>query len=134
MKIEYKGKFITNFSDWKQFITSGKEKKHWKEGRSACSLTDYITNNNGEAFINKEVSKVIGEHLTFELAYPEYVVKFDTYRGGRVHDLGIYGKTATGKTVFQKVKGLCFLITENTWVIYLNLINCTNKTDLKNRT
>jgi hypothetical protein len=104
MKVEYKGKLISNISEWEKFIFSGTKKKHWKEGRSAYSIADFIINNNGERFIQKEVSKVIGEDLSLDSAEPEYVVRFDRFGHGREHDLGIFGKTASGKSIFIGVE------------------------------
>ena len=100
MIVEYKGKQISNIKDWKKCA----KKKDWKVGRSAYSLADFIINKKGETYINNEVSKVIGEDLTLNKSYPEHEVRFDKYGQGRVHDLGIYGTTKSGKKVFIGVE------------------------------
>lgn len=104
MIVKYKGKEIKNLKDWEKYIFSGKKKKHWKEGRSAYSIANFIINDNGEQYIKNEVSKLIGEELRLVIAHPEYEVPFDGFVHGREHDLGIYGKTASGKTIFIGVE------------------------------
>ena len=43
MIIEYKGNAINNILDWEKYIfTDTKKAKHWKVGRSAYSLADFI--------------------------------------------------------------------------------------------
>ena len=100
MKIEYKGKSITNLCEWETEIFSGAKKKHWKDGRSAKSIADFILNKKGEQYIKDEVSKVISEDVTLKVAYPEFEVKFDKFGHGREHDLAILGKTKSGKQIF----------------------------------
>jgi len=100
MKIKFNGKTISNIKDWEKEVFSGKKKIHWKVGRSAYSLADFIINKNGKVDIKKEIIKVIGVDLTFNIAHPEYEVQFDKFGHGREHDLGIFGVTKSGKKVF----------------------------------
>ena len=104
MKIEYNGKTISNILDWEKYIFSSKKKKHWKVGRSAYSLADFIIHKKGENFIKDEVSKIIKEDLCFDKAEPEFEVRFDKYGHGREHDLAIWGKTTSGKSIFIGVE------------------------------
>lgn len=101
MRIEYKGTLVKNIIDWGKIIfKSENKKKHWELGRSAYSLADFILNKNGVELIKSEVVEVLKEDVIFDVAYPEYEVRFDNFGKGREHDLGIYGKTDSGKTVF----------------------------------
>lgn len=102
MRIEYKGNTISNLADWERFAFSGKKARHWAEGdgRSAFSLADFIIDNDGKQKIIELVSAQINEDFTLDLAHPEYEARFDKYGQGREHDLGIFGKTVTGKKIF----------------------------------
>lgn len=104
MRIEFKGSAISNIAEWENFAFSGKKAKHWKEGRSAFSLADYVSNNNGKQRIIELVSAQINDDFTLDLAHPEYEARFDSYGHGREHDLGIFGKTASGKKIFVGVE------------------------------
>lgn len=59
-----------------------------------------MINENGKEFIAKQISEVIGENLVLEKAIPELETRFDKYKNGREHDLGIWGKTDSGKSIF----------------------------------
>ena len=104
MRIEFKGSAISNLAEWENFAFSGKKAKHWREGRSAFSLADYVSNNNGQQRIIELVSAQINDDFTLDLAHPEYEARFDSYGHGREHDLGIFGKTASGKKIFVGVE------------------------------
>jgi len=101
MKIIYKNKEITSCDDWRDtiFLKTNKA-KHWKKGRSAYSLADFIMNENGEEIIKNKVADILSEKITFNEAFPEYEVRFDKFGHGREHDLGIFGTTESGKSVF----------------------------------
>jgi len=100
MRIEFKGNTISNLEEWKNLVFSGKKARHWQEGRSAFSLADFITNNNGEQKIIELLAAQINGNFTLDLGHPEYEVSFDKYGHGREHDLGVFGKTDTGKKIF----------------------------------
>ena len=101
MKIEYKGTPVRSIIDWEKIVfKSENKKKHWESGRSDYSLADFILNKNGVELIKSEVVEVLKEDVIFDVAYPEYEVRFDNFGKGREHDLGIYGETDSGKTVF----------------------------------
>jgi len=100
MTVEFKGQSIANLEDWENLIFTGKKKKQWKEGRSAYSLADFILKQNDMKEIEALVAPVINGNFVLDKACPEYEARFDTYRHGREHDLGIWGKTEKGKTLF----------------------------------
>ncbi len=93
---------IKDIEDWENHIfKSGKREKHWKVGRSAWAIADYMMNRNGEAVINSIISNLLSESVVFEKAIPELEIRFDKYGHGREHDLGIYGSTITSnKKIF----------------------------------
>lgn len=96
-----KGNLINNINDWENTVfKSSKKKKHWKVGRSAYELANFIMNSNGEATIKKIVSELINENFSFVNATPELEIRFDNYGHGREHDLGIWGITESKKNIF----------------------------------
>lgn len=96
-----KGNQIKNINDWEALVfQSSKKKKHWKVGRSAHSLADFMMSGNGETFIKKIVSELLKENISFEKAITELEIRFDLYGHGREHDLGIWGTTDSKKKVF----------------------------------
>ena len=96
--INNNNKPIKNINDWKKEIPQ----KDWVAGRSAYSLADFILNRNGLEKIKFILKEILKEEIVFEKEIPEYEVKFDNYIGnGRLHDLGIWGKTkSSNKTLF----------------------------------
>jgi len=96
-----KGNLIKTIEEWKElFIGNPKKNFHWKEGRSAYELANFMLNENGEKILSNLISNVIGESLYFEKAIPELETRFDKYGHGREHDLGLWGITKSGKSVF----------------------------------
>ena len=105
MRIEDKtGNEITNLEVWKELFNTPQQKKHWKPGRSAHSIADFIIHHNGGEKISALIAKVLNESVILEKAIPEYEVPFDKYGRGRVHDLGVFGKTQSGKSLFVGVE------------------------------
>ena len=101
MRIENtEGKPLNCLDDWKSIH----KPTQWKEGRSAYSVADFIVNREGACKLRDRVSSVLGEPVTFHKIIPEYEVKFDQYGKGRFHDLGIFGKTQSGKSLFVGVE------------------------------
>ena len=95
-----------DIQDWgdKVFTPDTKKAKDWKDGRSAKALAEFMLKD-GEEIIKEEVVKLLREEIEFSYAIPELEVKFDDYAGkGRVHDLGIYGKTKSGNSIFIGVE------------------------------
>ena len=101
MKIETSdGKPLRSLAEWRAVH----KPEHWKPGRSAHSVADFIANRNGARRLSQHVSEVLGESVEFHKIIPEHKVKFDQYRNPRVHDLGIYGETESGKSLFVGVE------------------------------
>jgi hypothetical protein len=94
------GQPISSFEHWSQIFFSGKKTRHWKEHRSAYSLAKYVMHFNGLELIRSNIAGAINEPLEFSKAIIEQEVRFDSYGHGREHDLGIHGKTASGKSLF----------------------------------
>ena len=94
------GKPISSISDW----STVQDPKHWVRGRSAYSLAEFILNRDGVRLLSRAISAVLGESVEFHKAIPEHKVKFDQHRNPRAHDLGIYGETESGKSLFVGVE------------------------------
>lgn len=83
------GKPITELSDWEKVT----RKEHWKEGRSALSLADFVVNKGGLNHFGNIVEQVLNDEIVVEKAVPEFVVNFDEFDNGRQHDLAIWADT-----------------------------------------
>ena len=99
--VDYHGGAISNLHEWERHFDNP---KHWKRGRSAYSLADFILNHNGAALLESRVSSVVSQRVAFERATPEYLAKFDSYRSPSHLDLGIFGKVASGRGLFVGVE------------------------------
>ena len=95
---------LCTLRDWENLYGRLRKSKHWKEGHSAHSLATFIVEQKGVDILQKRVADACGESVTFERSIVEYKVPFDEYRSPRVHDLGIYGQTETGKKLFVGVE------------------------------
>lgn len=97
---------IATLDDWEQQIFKAtKKEKHWKVGRSAHSIADYMMNKNGEQTIKEIVAELLSEDVILERATPELEIRFDKYGHGREHDLGIFGRTVkSDKSIFIGVE------------------------------
>ena len=101
MRIEdSKGNLLTCLDDWKAL----QEPDQWKPGRSAHSIADFVVNRQGASRFRDRVSSVLGESVVLLKLIPEYQVRFDRYGKGRIHDLGIFGTTASGQSLFVGVE------------------------------
>lgn len=101
MRIENtEGTPLNCLDDWKSIHKS----TQWKQGRSAYSVANFIVKRDGARKLRDRVSSVLGSLVTFHKIIPEYEVKFDQYGKGRFHDLGIFGKTQSGKSLFVGVE------------------------------
>ncbi len=87
---------------WEDLFCGIDSNKHWKEGRSAQSLAEFILNRNGEDEIKSVVNSILRNDKIGELseAVIECYCPFDSYRTPRRQDMGIWGKTISGRTVF----------------------------------
>jgi hypothetical protein len=95
-----KGTEVRNINDWYSIFKSSRKESHWKDGRSAKSLADFMMNGHGQTFIRNIVRDLLKEDVSFENAIPECEMRFDNYGHGREHDLAIWGTTASNKKVF----------------------------------
>jgi hypothetical protein len=93
-------KNVKDIKEWEEIFNP----KHWKVGRSAYELANFMLNKNGENVIKQLLDDTLKEKITFSKGYIEYEVKFDEYKNGRVHDLGIWGKTNSNKTIFVGIE------------------------------
>ena len=105
MKIESKdGKVINTLEDWASLYDTPQQSHQWKEHRSAYSVADFMLNRNGADRLQRRVSEAVEDSVSFERIVPEYEQRFDSFGRGRVHDLGIFGNTADGRSVFVGVE------------------------------
>ena len=103
--VDYHDRAISTLDEWQEhFVKRTKKPEHWKKGRSAYSLADFILNCNGAAILESRVSSVILQRVAFEWATPEYKAKFDRYRNPSQLDLGIFGRVGTGSSLFVGVE------------------------------
>ena len=103
MRIETtQGAEIRSLDDWKKLYDS--QSHQWKEHRSAYSVADFMLNRNGADRLRARVSNVLLEEVTFDRAIPEYEIEFDEYGKGRVHDLAVFGRVSSGKSLFVGVE------------------------------
>lgn len=78
----------------------GKE-KHWKNGRSAKETAKHWVHTIPKQFLETLKDK----EYSYELCSPEYVTKFDNYKGeGRNHDLLLIAKDKEGKKVVISIE------------------------------
>ena len=79
------GHEIASLEDW----ASLHKKIHWKKGRSAYSVADFILNRDGMAHLESRLSEVLRKEVSISRVTPEKEIRFDKYGRGRVHDLAI---------------------------------------------
>lgn len=105
MRIENSsGNEITSLEEWAAIYANPQQSHQWKEHRSAYSVAEFMLNHNGGDAIQSRVSEALGYSVQLDRAIPEYEVRFDQYGRGRVHDLGVFGHTKTGKSIFVGVE------------------------------
>lgn len=91
---------ITTLDQWSATV----RRTHWKEGRSAYSLADFILNRNGTAHLESRISSAISQPIILKQGTPEYAAKFDRYGGPARLDIGISGQTISGESLFVGVE------------------------------
>ena len=57
---------------------------HWKEGRSAHSIADFILNRDGTAHLQSRLSRVLSREVSIRLIIPEKQIRFDGYGRGTI--------------------------------------------------
>ena len=96
-----RGNDITNFEHWGQCIRKG----HFKNGRSAYALADFILNREGTGILESRLSAVLSQPVKFQRATPEFRAKFDSHRGNPSNlDLGIWGNAGPEASLFLGVE------------------------------
>ena len=92
-----KGNDIATMEQWGARVSGG----HFREGRSAYSLADFILNRNGAAILESRLSSVLSQPVNLQRAIPEFRASFDSY-GGRpsIPDLGIFGTVGSKSSLF----------------------------------
>ena len=93
---------IKDVRDWvKSFDSSSKDEK----GHSALSLAEFCSRAKIEEEFNVMLKPVFqSENFILQTAQPEKSSRFDNYSKQRIHDLAIYGKTDSGKSIFVGVE------------------------------
>ena len=103
--ISWKGNEISSLENWASLFSESHKSRHWKEGRSAYSLSDFIMNHGGGAHLESRISSVLSQPVKLETATPEFLAKFDSYKGNRSNlDLGINGRVGSGASLFVGVE------------------------------
>lgn len=104
--IEYFGEkeAIETYDEWERIFKEVKP-KHWKEGRSAQSLADFMMKKDGFACVKNLVGKAIGKPLyEIEKVTIEGRVAFDDNNHSREHDLAVVARTESNQSVFIGVE------------------------------
>ena len=96
-----KWKDIHNVEDW---VNSFNDSKNDEDGKSAKTLAQFCKENDVESIIKEWIAPIVKEEFSLDSAIPDMSTKFDDYGKGRTHDLGIYGKTVSGKRIFIGVE------------------------------
>ncbi len=89
--ISPKGNEISTLDQWGACV----RRVHWKEGRSAYSLAEFILNQNGTDYLVSRISSVLSQQVKLETATPEFRARFDDYRGPSNLDLGTFGRVGS---------------------------------------
>lgn len=91
--VDSQGQEIVNLEQWRSRAFDRTSKaRHWKEGRSAHSLAEFVMNRNGASYLEERISSVLSRQATLEQATPEFLARFDPYPGNPSNlDLGISG-------------------------------------------
>ena len=77
---------------------------HWKKGRSAYTLADFVLNGEGASHLESRLSGVLEREASICLITPEKEVRFDRYGRGRFHDLAIEGVVGSDMSLFVGVE------------------------------
>ena len=94
------GRQLDSVDDWRGLH----DPEQWRQGRSAYSVADFIVNRRGARKVQERISSVLGEPVILHKLIPEYEVRFDRHGKGRFHDLGIFGETYSGSSLFVGVE------------------------------
>ena len=108
--VDSRGRTISSLDQWRSLVFDGTSKRrHWKKGRSAHSLAEFIMGDRwGAAYLDGRLSSVLAQSASLEEATPEYLARFDSQPGIPSNlDLGIIGQVdceAPGSRLFVGVE------------------------------
>ena len=98
--IDSNGNDITTMEQWSESVRPS----HWKPGRSAYSLADFIMNRTGATHLESRTSSVLSQPIRLEQGRPEYSAEFDRHGNPARLDIGISGQTGSGESLFVGVE------------------------------
>ena len=81
------GRPITSMEEWATIHNP----RHWREGRSAYAVADFILHQDGAAHLESRLAETLGGEVALDAITPEMEVRFDSFGKGRMHDLGVSG-------------------------------------------
>ncbi len=90
------GNEITSMEGWSGYVRAS----HWKPGRSAYSLADFVMNQGGAEVLAGRVSSALSQVVTLERATPEYAARFDNLGTPSYLDLGVFGSLGSESSLF----------------------------------
>ena len=94
--VDSRGNELATLEQWSKTV----RRSHWKQGRSAFSLADFIMNRKGPAHLEARISSVLSQPVRLEQGTPEYAARFDRYERPARIDLGVIGRTESGQSLF----------------------------------
>jgi hypothetical protein len=98
------GKEIASLEGWATLYAKPRRSHQWKQHRSAYSVAKFVLDHDGGEVMQERLSEALNRNIRLERAIPEYEVRFDQYGRGRVHDLGVFGRSDSGQSVFVGVE------------------------------
>ena len=107
--VDPRGQGISSLDQWRSRIFDGTSKtRHWKKGRSAYSLAEFIMDPKGPTYLGERISQALSRRVKLEQATPECLAQFDSYPGNPSNlDLGITGEAellTLGESLFVGVE------------------------------
>ena len=98
--VDSHGNEITSLEDWANLYAEARRERHWKKGRSAYSVAEFILNRGGAVHLESRLFEVLKQSVSIRLVNPEKEVRFDKFGRGRVHDLAIEGIVGGEQSLF----------------------------------
>ena len=97
-------KEIATLSDWEEWFKSERAPRA-VEGGPECLIPHRFHYQQGRSsHLEGVLAQALGTRLLLETGTPEFGAKFDSYRNPAQLDLGIWGHTAEGKSIFVGVE------------------------------
>ncbi len=98
--VDSSGNDVATLEQWGESV----RRSHWKPGRSAYSLADFIVNRSGATHLESRISSVLSQPIRLEQGTPEYAARFDRHRNPARLDIGISGQTGSGESLFVGIE------------------------------